>query len=409
MIRRLSIPLGSRESVKNTMRASLCSIQENLEFDACLGSSVRGKKALIEDFSDEAHIVYNSITSGIGIYSATVLLNEYRLSLEKSPISCSSVERFSLRSTVINKSKRLQQKSGKDDGGTPWASARLNQCLEWKSRIEAGYGGGDLPGMNYEDNLKPIHLDGIAWYDENHKKVILGFTSKIEHRIRRHPITGLPCTKEDGGVLPPKKSQTAVKFPGEARGMFGAAMRTNANGTVEGVKAAPFFYTDRFVLGLKEYKVKMQEELDRVKILKGSWGRHGEGYLERYEENWDLELRKSIDKKYCCVTDMMDHAIAESTKIFAGTLRADDFLIFHDGLSQWWEVEAQQYLADKNFADRQLRCEGDANKEFKRNHHKVVGDSPELCSALDAHGFADFKACIFYHLSGTSGQSPTTL
>ena len=25
------------------------------------------------------------------------------------------------------------------------------------------------------------------------------------------------------------------------RGMFGAAMRTNANGTVEGVKAAPFF------------------------------------------------------------------------------------------------------------------------------------------------------------------------
>ena len=76
----------------------------------------------------------------------------------------------------------------------------------------------------------------------------------------------------------------------------------------------------------------MQEELDRVKILKGSWGRHGEGYLERYEENWDLELRKSVDKKYCCVTDMMDHAIAESTKIFAGTLRADDFLIFHDGL-----------------------------------------------------------------------------
>ena len=90
----------------------------------------------------------------------------------------------------------------------------------------------------------------------------------------------------------------------------------------------------------------------------------------------------------------------ESTRIYTRTARAHDYLIFHDG-SQWWQYDAQQYLASKGFTARQLRCEGDANKQYKRHHHKVVGSSPELCRALDVHGFADFKASIFYHLSAT--------
>lgn len=43
------------------MRAILCSVNLDLEFDACLGSPVGGKRALVEEFSDGAHIVNNSI------------------------------------------------------------------------------------------------------------------------------------------------------------------------------------------------------------------------------------------------------------------------------------------------------------------------------------------------------------
>ena len=82
----------------------------------------------------------------------------------------------------------------------------------------------------------------------------------------------------------------------------------------------------------------------------------------------------------------MEHATIESTKIYADTKQSNDFLIFHDGSSQWWESETQQYLVSRNFGHRQLRCKGDTSKEFKRYHHKAVGDSPELCRALDALG-----------------------
>ena len=402
-MQRLSIPPGSREAVRSTMRNILSAIATKNDLDVKAGTTMRGKKALIEDASEEAEIIFRSLEAGIGVYAATILVNEYRNNEKKNPISCSAVQRFTLSSSIINKSKRVHQKSGKDDKGTAWAQARLNQCSEWKERIQLGVDAGNVPNMNFEGNKKPIFLDGIAWFDENHKKVVLGFTSKIEHRISRNPLTGLPCRIEDGGILPEKKNQTSVKFPGEARGMFGAGMRTNIDGTVEGVKTTPFFYTGRFVLGLKEYNIRIEAELERAKQLKGKWGNKGGGYLERYEENWYSELKKEVDKKWCCITDMMEHAIMEATIIFAGTLHADDFLIFHDGLSQWWECDAQQFLESKNFGHRQLRCEGETNKEYKRYHHKVVGDSPELCRALDAHGFADFKASIFYHLSVTSG------
>jgi hypothetical protein len=39
-----------------------------------------------------------------------------------------------------------------------------------------------------------------------------------------------------------------------------------------------------------------------------------------------------------CVTDIMDHVISESKKVYAGTPQEHDFKIFQNGLSQWWEV-----------------------------------------------------------------------
>ena len=66
-----------------------------------------------------------------------------------------------------------------------------------------------------------------------------------------------------------------------------------------------------------------------------------------------------VNKTICCVTELMDHVIEESIKIYADTDQRDTFLIFHDGLSAWWEGEAQTYLAEQGFAHRQLRALGD--------------------------------------------------
>ena len=51
--------------------------------------------------------------------------------------------------------------------------------------------------------------------------------------------------------------------------------------------------------------------------------------------------------------------------------------------------------------DRQMRNEKDTNAG-NRYHHKVVGDSPELCRGLDSHGFADLKLMLDFSVALTS-------
>ena len=103
----------------------------------------------------------------------------------------------------------------------------------------------------------------------------------------------------------------------------------------------------------------------------------------------------------------MDHVIASSTAAFAGTTHALDFTIFHDGLSAWWEADAQAHLAARGFANRQIR-NITANKGT-RYENKIVGDSPEMCRALDSHGFADLKAAIVNAPLSLPSIPPVTL
>ena len=86
----------------------------------------------------------------------------------------------------------------------------------------------------------------------------------------------------------------------------------------------------------------------------------------------------------------MAHVIDESTNAFFSTSHASDFFLFHDGRLAWCEGEAQAYLASNGFANRKIR-NITANKGA-RYEGKIVGDSPEMCRALDSHGFADLKA-----------------
>lgn len=96
---------------------------------------------------------------------------------------------------------------------------------------------------------------------------------------------------------------------------------------------------------------------------------------------------------------IMDHVIDESTQAFAGTLRAHTFFIFHDGLSAWWEADAQAHMAARGFANRQIR-NTTANKGT-RYENNIVGDSPEMPCPRFAR-LADLKAGIIKYASFTS-------
>jgi hypothetical protein len=104
---------------------------------------------------------------------------------------------------------------------------------------------------------------------------------------------------------------------------------------------------------------------------------------------------------------MMTHVIEESKKAYSGTDVADTFLIFHDALSQWWEKGAQAWLKENyghgngNFHLRFLRAVGDTNKGT-RYENGLVGDTPELCRGLDAHGFADLSLAVNHNCALSS-------
>jgi hypothetical protein len=100
--------------------------------------------------------------------------------------------------------------------------------------------------------------------------------------------------------------------------------------------------------------------------------------------------------------DVMDHTIAEGSRIYKGTKREDTWLIYHDHLKIWWEKESQEYLKSlpcpiegnpsRTWWDRQIKICGDENnaKVAKRYRNCLPGDSPELMP-LDCHLFADLK------------------
>ena len=141
--------------------------------------------------------------------------------------------------------------------------------------------------------------------------------------------------------------------------------------------------------------------------LKGCWRENGYGYKERYGDDWEKAVRNKVDKQLCNVKDLIDHVIQESTKIYAGTEHADTFRIFHDGLSMRWDADAQDYIRKLGFYERQLKARDPTNhnEKCKRYRNKLTGDSPELCRALDSHGFADLKRSIEYHCCLTASYT----
>jgi hypothetical protein len=227
-------------------------VLEDPEYDAAAVAPGKGRHALITEGSPQALIIYYALERGNSVGQATVILNEgYRARNGLGAISYGAVDRFVRESSVIHSARQQTKKSGKDDENTVWAGARLDYCsrlldmlaLGRLSPAERAARGSSWP---------PLYPDGIAFWDEKHKKVKLGHTSKIEYRIRRN-ADGRPASEADGGVLPPAMPNTTMKFPGEARGLFGVAMVRNADGSYTGKRSVPFDYTLCKIVSFKDY------------------------------------------------------------------------------------------------------------------------------------------------------------
>jgi hypothetical protein len=357
-----------------------------------------GSIAYIQHGTRQADIIYDCVQKGLSSKETTVVLNVWRDKQEIPlyPICRSAVQFFITQNPCVITSKIQAKKSGKSEEGSEWAIGRCNQANQIDMQIMIGYaaiaGGKDSYDV-VTFGLPPIYLDGIVFWDENHQQVSLGDGCTVYQRQVARDEDGKVVAPEDGGELSSLKTTTSIKYPGEGRGCFGVCIRTDKDGKEEGIRAKPFNYTNRKVVGNKAFEIAIGLELERVKSLKNKWGKVGEGYEVRYKENWRKEVEKKVRKSLCSIFDIIDHMIDEGTRIYKGTNREDDWIMFHDGLTCYWTPESQEYIRSKGFYDRQFRCLGETNKG-NRYYLKVCGDSPEICRGLDTYGFADFKRFI---------------
>ena len=103
-----------------------------------------------------------------------------------------------------------------------------------------------------------------------------------------------------------------------------------------------------------------------------------------------------------CVTDMMDHIIAEGDAFFKDTIYAKTWVIGHDHLSQWWSAASLAYLHDRGFDNTRYLCaQGKTNAGNRYYAGSLVGCRPELMP-LDSHLNADHEIGILHHVGLTS-------
>jgi hypothetical protein len=182
-----------------------------------------------------------------------------------------------------------------------------------------------------------------------------------------------------------------------------------------GMRLEPFQYTGRKVLGPTSYWKAVRAELERVDRLVGSpWNvfcnteLYGEVPLSevydggRYEALHGSSWRAKVDShlKLCCITDIIDHIIAEGDAAFADTPFANSWIIGHDALGQYWEPDSLKYLESKGFPPSRLLCAQGSTNAGTRYAGKLVGNSPELMP-LDSNLFSDLEYAIKQHCALT--------
>jgi len=348
-----------------------------------------------------------------------VLVNVWREGREEPlpPLSLTTVKRFQFKSDWIKIQHRKTCKSGKTDQDSTWAKASKAEAEQLLKQIEMGEM--DPESGEYKtlrEKMPPIYINALAFWDEHHREIILGHASKMEGRVARNPFDGEFTSPDMGGVFGKERPNTSVKYPGQACGSFGVCL-DDSSGELEGIRLTPFDYTGKKVVGDKAYSLAMDIELNRVKKLKGQWGAPGAGYYERWSASKfesvpypgfdepipraEAELRAIVDRKLCHVNRLIDHCFTETEKQYKGTKYEDSWMLYHDGLTQWWTPEGQAYIRSKGWYDRQVMCRDPTNMD-NRYRNKTVGDRPEFCRGLDAYGFSDLKAMTVYMRSLTS-------
>ena len=111
------------------------------------------------------------------------------------------------------------------------------------------------------------------------------------------------------------------------------------------------------------------------------------------------KLGKGRSKALCYVTRLIKYVMQEGNGIFKGTKCENKWVMYHDVLTSWWSVGAQEFMRGEDFEDRQIRGLTHTNQD-NRYGGKLPGDTPEYMT-LDSNLFSDLACCVRWNVADT--------
>jgi hypothetical protein len=243
----------------------------------------QGKQPTLATDSIEAQIVADCLESGFSLSLTQWMANQHRKETEEDSLTQSPIRHLMKRlKPSIRKVKKQAQ--GSTDPTSKWARARLGfntQILIRSGKLpEEEFekirqkNGGTLPAWFDPEKMKPLKPQQIAWWDETHRKCIIGGQRAGATHYVRFPRT--PEGKLDLEAGKYDDSEVAwvnVKYEKEVRLCLGCGIYEKADGTTVGVCAKPFCYSGKLLVSLKDDRRNVVAEIARVKALShaGPW------------------------------------------------------------------------------------------------------------------------------------------
>ena len=258
--------------------------------------------------SSEAQIIADGMESGLSIKRVWENTNRHRRENDDELVSEAAIYYAvrKMKPKIVNMTKCKQ---GSSDPNSNWAQARrawAQQLLARLGKLVREPKHGPLEKRFDGDIQGKLALDQIVWWDETHRKCLIGGqnpSKSIQMLFPRNKEGRIDIEK--GEYSQERKTILNVKYEKECRLGLGVAMVTplDPDGTTlpaEGRRCHPYDYSSKMMISVNDYKRMTKLEFDRVKSLKcrnGYWISSNRDQNIKYYSNDPVIMLKGVGKK----------------------------------------------------------------------------------------------------------------
>ena len=277
IIAALELADGNWRKVKEVVSQTYQCIISNDRYVGKTRKHGGGNPAMIKPGSEEEQVIAKFKEEGCSFSDVIDYVNDNREKRGiKIEVSRSAVmSHFSRMQKIVTPiGKRAQ---GNSDATSVWAIARYG----WITQLRLALGelnvdledfkvNGILPPAFDIEKLEKFNLDQIVWWDEVHKKCHIENCREGAKDFVQFPRDELGRYDPDGTFSEERAKKGCVlqvKYDSEVRFCLGVAIRTDDDGTEEGVRAELFDYSGKVVISIDDWGIAEESELSRVTKL----------------------------------------------------------------------------------------------------------------------------------------------